>query len=167
MGADATTQDKVLEAIAQRLRNKVEEFNDAGVCFFSDQQFPLKPPPGDLFCTVAAGDGVFPEDKFSGGGDDTLTENSTVDITVFRKALSQQPGKMDEALLSSEKGLIKRFKPRILRAMFKDAWDPVDGDGVELLRDYLFPIRAERPNTWREQYVYLRLTIGANFDWSL
>jgi hypothetical protein len=163
------TADQIVSAIVKRLISQFPEFNEA-TCFVSDSPEPIQVPRGSVFCTVSPGEGTFPEEFQSGGGVETLTEHFGVTITPY---VLTRAGVMDEtrdALLHPERGVLTRYKLRILRAMLYE-WTPQQGDSIFFLRNStLVAVSSSRGRYWggeSELYATLSLEFRADFDWEL
>ena len=175
MASDRATQSDILGAIVQRLRQRVPNCTDA-TCFLSDQREPMQWPAGGHICvTVAAGAGQFDESMWAGGGWSTLCELVQIHVTVWLRALLDQPPRTEQAL-RGEEGMFSRYKPEILRALLLqrlsdgrlDAWMPVDPSGIGLLRQPLQPLSCSVPMPEGSgKYVGMSLTFLAMFDWLL
>ena len=164
-----TSQDAILEAITARLIDRIDGYADQN-CFISDDPEPSAFPGKDEFCSVSIGDGNFPAEFFTGGGDDTLCEDGSI---IIAPTLPTRGGRSyrRHRFISGEhngKTLLNR-KRQILAALFRDDWEPVVGE-KPLLRDMISPLHCTRPfdvkigEAWMLQ---MRLTIRTTFDWDL
>lgn len=168
MAIGKATQTEILLAIQQRLRDRVDGFSEA-TCFYDDEPFPLIMPPHEVFCTIAPTDSTFPQEFFTGGGEETLTEASGVTVTVFRLCNLDQPDRAEVAMLEPERGLLTKFKLQILKALLKDAWEPERGT-TQLLRNQLSPASASAPRRYegsKNKWTYMSITFNTDFDWNL
>jgi hypothetical protein len=167
MARDKATIDQILDSVLLRLRSEVEEFNESS-CFLSDEPMPMVAPPDVLFCTVALTDSTF-SDLFAGGGEATVEENGGVIVSVFRRSDLDQTDKAEAALLGSDRGLLTRFKRRVLRALCRPSdWEP-EYAGNLLLRNQLYPTSATAPRTIENargnKYMMMSVSFGVDFDW--
>ncbi|QDU97536.1 hypothetical protein [Lignipirellula cremea] len=156
----------VLEAIVDRLIEKVDEWT-LSTCFFSDAPGVGPAPPGDLFCTVSPGESVF-SDLFAGGGIETLHERGSVVVSVFSRLQLDGDGRAQARWFDARRGLLSRYKPRVLKALLVD-WEPQSA-GQRLLRDPLYPVASSAPERMTDgdvSFVRLSLTFGMSFDWTL
>jgi len=169
MATADTTQDRILESIRDRLRDRIDEYNEA-TCFVSDSPNPLLIPPGDEFCVVSLGAGIFPAEFFVGGGANQLMEDATVVVSPYVQYAIDESGRLEEAILDHNRGILTRAKLRILRALIRDDWEP-EYHGSELLRDMIRPTQSSAPELLLTQgglkFVSLSITFATPFDWEL
>lgn len=172
--SDRATQKQILDAIVERLRDKVDDLGDTN-CFASDQRQPVSWPPDHHAVTVSVGGGRFPEPFYASAGALTLCEQTTVAVTVWLHMDLDRSGRVEEALLS-ECGLISDWKPDILRALLITEdddgnpipWHPVGEDGLGLLRNMLAPLSCSDVFTDAAgEWIGMTLTFGVDFDWRL
>ncbi|MGV3486233.1 MAG: hypothetical protein ACO1RT_17575 [Planctomycetaceae bacterium] len=165
----ATTQDLVLIAFVDRLRDQIAEYTDQN-CWESDDPVPLTHPGGGEFCTVSFGDGDFPAEFFAGSSDETLTEMGSVIIAPTIPMDGDRPRRRRRRLVDDSGGvsLIHR-KRQILRALFKSEWEPFVGL-QPLLRDMPSPVRCSAPGEvviGEKKMLQMRITVRTVFDWDL
>lgn len=163
-----TTQILILEAIVDRLIDQIPAYNDQN-CWVSDSPVPLSHPGGDELCTVSFGDGSFPHEFFTGGGQDTLVEMGSIIIapTVPMRG-DRLRRRMRRIAEDDGKSLLDR-KQQILRALFFDHWEPVFGE-QPLLRDMPAPTRCTAPGEvmiGEARMLQIQITIDTTFDWDL
>lgn len=164
-----TTHLTILEVIQRQLLEKLPGFTEE-TCFISDDPVPLT-APADTFITIWTGDTDFPEEYFSGGGTDQLTEAAPIVVTAYRRALADPPNVAQNVIADHEEGLLGYYKPALLRALLKDEWSPTF-DGAELLRDQLRPTGTNGPRSVPfEQsdgsYWGLGIAFALLWDWEL
>lgn len=174
--SDRATEYEIITAVLNRLHAKVPELNDH-TCIFCDQPVPAFWPPGPLCCVVSPGGSSYPEAFYVGGGVSTLYQDSTLDVTVWLQRLLDRPTSLTEALLANQSGLIRRWKPEILRALLLEMddsneayeWMPLNEDGKGLLRGMLAPRNASAIKIVDTDTPWVGLTIsfGVEFDWRL
>jgi hypothetical protein len=168
------TQDLVLDQVVDRLRNKIARYTKSN-CFLCDQPVPQSFPSGDICCTVSVGDGSFDEGMFDAGGYEQLSERFHLIITPYVSVLRDNPPHFELAMQASDRGLIRVYKPKILRAMLVEqagesfvAWEPTDGEGRPILRNQLRPVRAQMPRPTDDgQRLGMQITFEAMFDWHI
>lgn len=163
-----TDQILILEAIVDRLIDQIEIYNDQN-CWVSDNAVPLTHPGGDEFCTVSFGAGNFPHEFFSGGGQDTLTESGSIIIAPTVHIRGDRPRRRLRAIADNDgKSLLDR-KRQILRALFRDHWEPVFEE-QPLLRDMISPGLCSAPGeivVGEARMMQIQLAVDITFDWDL
>lgn len=180
MSFSATTIDgtayHLLTEVETRLRAEVEGFN-AGNCFICDSPVPPDSyfPTGGVVCTIALVDGQFSGGHFIGGAANVLTETCSLVITPMVNIKLDQPPRARVAMLDDSKGILTRYKPRILRAILVDdidaavlsSWFPVK-DGFPLTRGAILPRRSQGPvRLDGADWLGLSLYFEVEFDWDL
>ncbi len=174
MTADRTTQETILERIKERLAARIPQFQD-GALFYSDDPNPLKIPAGDVLCCLTPGTGNYDQNHFAGGGEDTLTEDFNLLVTLYLRTHLDRTDQLEAAMMGIEKGLISRYKQRLLAALFKDEWTPggVDATGTafDLTRNMISPVSCTGPTAYVSAagatYVRMTLAVSITFDWDL
>lgn len=165
----ATTQDLILIAVVDRLRNAISEYNDQN-CWESDDPVPLSHPGGDEFCTVSFGDGQFPSEFFAGGGADTLTEMGIVVVAPTVLLRGERPRRRLRRLVDDKDGRSLMHRKRaILRALFGSDWEPAY-KGRPLLRDMASPLSCSAPGEvmiGEAKMLQMRIMVRTVFDWDL
>jgi len=165
-----TIQEPILEAIAARLIDQIEDYNDQN-CFICDQAIPISLPGGRIGCTVSIGPGRFPSEFFGGGGHDTLTEDGSVVITPILAINLDRPRRARRKIVERDdqtKGLLF-YKGAILRALFAFPWEPSEGD-QPLLRDLISPLSCDDPQDvaiGETMATAMKLRVSTVFDWRL
>lgn len=163
------TQDQILIAVVDRLRDQIEVYNEQN-CWESDDPIPLTHPGGSEFCTVSFGGGEFPAEFFSGGGTETLTEAGTIIIAPTVPLQGDRPRRRRRRLIADNQGVsLLTRKQQILRALFREEWEPADGL-QPLLRDLPSPTRCTPPGEvtiGQAQMLQCRIIIQTVFDWDL
>ena len=163
-----TTEQNVLRAIRDRLRDKVEAYNDQN-CVLLEQPIPEEIPGGQEFCTVSPGGGSYPPEMFTGGTIKVMTEDSQVIVTPLVRHMRDRTRRAEQALLSDEDGLTVR-KHQILEALLGEDWEPVDVLGDYILKEQLAPRSAQAPGdiqVGKCKMVGMSLTFFAPFDWDI
>jgi hypothetical protein len=174
------TADELLVAIETRLRAQVEGLNKQN-CFICDEPIPPESyfPTGKLACTIALIDGSFNPGHYDGGGANQLTEKCPLAITILSRVDIDQPPRAREALLSSDRGMFRRYKKQVLRAMLVDniaiasgilvPWQPTNEAG-EFIRGAIVPTRCQGPRqlpSGNDPWLGLTIWFDAEFDWDL
>ena len=155
----------------ERLIDQLDELGPSN-CFLCDEPFPFRLPVSTEFVTIVPGDGTFPPEFFHGGGDNTLSEDATVRITAFVRCMLDEVDHAERAYLGEERGLLTRWKRRILRALVLNGWEPTY-NGNELLRSMLRPTNSRGPFVATASgddsatYAGLELTLETQWDWDL
>jgi hypothetical protein len=177
MSADGTEYD-LMQKVVDRLIDKIAAYNSHN-CFVCDDVVPLIFPQSDHICTVCIGDSQFDADMFSAGGPEQLVEDTTIIVTPMIRCLYDSPPKSREALLGANNGLVRIWKPRVLRALVRrdDAecqpmapWIPLVG-GEHILRDAFPPVFCSKPtylaDPQNEHIGFIGCTFhfAAKFDW--
>jgi hypothetical protein len=162
---DTTTPVEILESIVGRLRDQVEVLNEA-TCFVSDQPTPLKLPSGRIACTVAASNGAFPDDMWTGSG--ILTVSRAIVVTPMVQMRLDRPNR-GEAKILSDAGILQ-LETAVLKSLLADSWEP-ELDGRPLLRDgTLIPRSIQGPasiHVGEAEMIATQITFMATFDWDL
>lgn len=168
-----TTQDKILQSIVDRLIAEIDELTSDS-CWLSDQAIPISMPAGRFAVTVSPGAGNFPQEFFSGGGAQTLTEECQVVITPLVVSPSDRPRRKWRKITGGETGnefpSLLYFKHAILKAVLADPeWEPRDGD-IPLLRDMLSPVScsdARDVSVGETLASAMQIRFATVFDWDL
>ena len=176
MSADGTEYD-LLTQVQGRLREKVP-FPES-CCFISDAPVPEFWPTVDPICTISVGDTQFDAEYWAGGGYEQLTQHTPLLITVFVRSSLDSPPRINAALLDPNRGLLMRYKPKILRALLAECdgtsspmpqWDP-HYLGESILRDAIQPVGCSAPRYAQDRggvnFLALTLTFRCSFDWRL
>jgi hypothetical protein len=171
---DRATQDEIFSQTVRRLRSQVKGLNESN-CIVTDQEQPPTWPSGSVVCTVCSGPGKFPEALYAGGGISTLCEVASLKVSIWVRCKLDKPPTAEAPLLGSDKGLISKYKPAILRALLSDEkngaavpWEPCDEDGVKLLRNQLSPISCTAPTPTSDgEFLGITLAFDTTFDWRL
>ena len=172
---DGTAYDLLTE-VETRLRAEIEGFNE-GTCFICDSPVPPDAyfPTGGVVCTIALVDGHFDQGNYVGGGANVLTETCSLVITPMVNIVLDQPSRARAALLNDGKGILTRYKPRILRALLVDdpdaatlaPWFPVK-NGLPMTRGAMLPTRSDGPRQLQgADWLGLSLWFEVAFDWDL
>jgi len=185
MSADGTEFDLLTE-IQNRLREKVP-FSESQ-CFLCDAPVPMMFPVKDPCCTISVGASQFDPEYWSGGGFNQLTQHTPVLVTVLCRSTLDHPPRVETALLDPGRGLLMRYKPKILRALLANCdGDSSDSDGPmppwspkyqgePILRDYVQPISCSAPVYMAQgedagrggaYFLGITLTFRCSFDWRL
>ncbi|MFG0261525.1 MAG: hypothetical protein ACF788_03965 [Novipirellula sp. JB048] len=163
------SQDEILIAIVDRLRDQIDDYNDQN-CWESDDPVPISHPGGNELCTVSFGPGQYPAEFFGGGGADTLTEVGSVIIAPTVPLQGDRPRRRSRRIHKDPDGrsLLHR-KRQILSALFGSEWEPSLA-GQPLLRDMPSPIRCTPPGEVHigdARMLQIQLSVQTIFDWSL
>jgi hypothetical protein len=172
------TQDEILTAIRDRIRDTVPDCAEPKHCFISDQPIPDGSifPTVSHFVTVSAGRGSFDQSLFTGGGHRTCNEDLQVILTpIVQMNLDRLPAG-EQRLLHAKRGM-SVWKRNLLSAMLLEdpedpnnsrAWEPVV-DQRPLLRSQLRPLNstevADVPGGLGHYGIHL--TFSCSFDWKL
>lgn len=173
---DGTAFD-LLTQVEGRLLAKIPEFN-AGNCFITDE--PLPPdnynPQGGVTCTICLLDGRFDKGLYAGGAANQLAEESDLVVTLLTRTKLDQPPRSKFALLNEERGILTKYKPRLLAAILVDdlaanilsPWNPLRKTGEPFLRDAIMPSRSQGPmRVSGSDWLGLSLHFDIVFDWQL
>jgi len=181
MSADGTELD-LLTQIQDRLREKVPF--TVPQCFLCDLAVPEIFPPTDPICTISVGASNFDPELFDGGGFNQLCQHTPIYVTVLCRSTLDHPPAIETALLDPNRGLLMRYKPRILRALLADCdaarhdqgptvpWSP-EHDGEPILRDWIKPMSCSQPTYMQTsdrggaRFLGITLTFRCSFDWRL
>lgn len=158
-----TTQDVILTRIVARLRSYLGLPEHR--CYETLE--PLVDPPvpkgGDYFLTVSPGDGTFDEEMQVGGGQDQLTELSSVTVTGYAK-IALDPGDQATQILHKVSRGMLPIKQGILSALA--AHDLLDSSGNQILRSYMHALRSWRPRYDPDSKIaMIAVSFGTDFDW--
>jgi hypothetical protein len=141
----ATDHVTVLEAVARRLRDEVDEFNES-TCIVTANP-PRDIPPNinhNVFCTVSPTDGNYDESAFVGGAENSLIEEAGVMIVLMSSVKLDRVGHNSEILAHESRGLLQ-IKAKILKTL--TGHQLKDTSGNWLLTEYMRPIRSESPQS--------------------
>lgn len=171
---DRATQDELLRQTVRRLRNQVKGLSESN-CLVTDQEQPASWPSGPLACTVCVAPGRFPESLFAGGGISTLCELAALKVSVYVRCKLDKPPAAEAVISGTDKGLIAKFKPAILKALLCEdkngkvgPWEPCDENGVKLLRNQLSPISCTAPTPTADgEFLGITISFDTTFDWRL
>jgi hypothetical protein len=182
MTIPSTTADTqaapIIEAVLVRLRERVPGLKEAN-CFPTDQPVPPEAyfPQGDVACTVCLIDGQFDERLWDGGGPNQLAETCSLGVTLLIRSNIDQPPRLTTALHGPTKGLVRIWKPQLLRALLVEdpaadilaPWQPLDVDDLPILRGMgLVPRSCQGPRTMDGlDWLGFTLWFSVQFDWDL
>jgi len=170
MAAGKATQDVILAAVVERLHTQIDELTE-DTCILTEDPYPSHSPPGDVFVTVSIGDGNFDEGMFAAGGVEQVFERSAIVVTVFSRVSTDRKDEATGVLLDPERGMLSVWKRKVLQAILKDNWDPVDGNtGLELTRNMFAPLSAGAPQRVEDDgisYSMMSLVFSMDYDWNL
>ena len=169
------TQDEILIVIRDRLRSAIQGLNDSN-CFVTDQPIPLHLPNGGYCVTVSPGEGSYPAEFYSGGGNATLTEQGSLIVTPMVCMKLDRPFRSEQALLQVDRGLLW-WKRSILQALLVwnandfpgAAWEVTASDGRPLVRNQLQPQRASAPADVPDHsgWLGMQISFGMVWDWNV
>jgi hypothetical protein len=171
------TQDEILEAFRDRLRDACPGCNDQ-TCFLSDQPIPSIIPAGGGHCiTIAAGGGSYDQRLFSNGGHENLNEDFQVIISALVKINIDRIPQAERALLAEDRGLLAVWKLNLLRYLIladpdlgleSQHWEPAKDDRP-LCRDLPRPLHCSEPADvpGHPGWIGFHLTFSVSFDWDL
>jgi hypothetical protein len=173
-----STQEEILVAIRDRIRDVVPGCAEPRHCFISDQPIPDNSliPSVSHFVTISAGSGSFDQSLFTGGGHRTCNEDLQIVITpIIQMNLDRLPAG-EQRLLHARRG-VSVWKKNILSAMLLEdvgnpnnakPWEPTV-DQRPLLRSHLRPLNctetADIPGGIG--LFGIHLTFSCSFDWKL
>ncbi len=162
-----TTQQAILERVADRLRDQLA-LPDEGVYLILEPLDPPKVPRGGkFFLGVSAGAGQFPlEEQVEGN----ITEDWTLGVTLYVRMALDQTDTASSRLLDTTRGLLP-LKQTILAALV--GWDLTLESGNTCLRQVLHCESASRPQVIGREGGYttellglLTLNFPISHDWS-
>jgi hypothetical protein len=172
------TQDEILVAIRDRIREVVPDCAQDKHCFIADQPIPAGAifPTVSHFVTIAVGAGSFDQALFTGGGHRTCNEDLQIIVTpIVQMNLDRLPAG-EQRLLHARRGM-SIWKRNLLSALLLDnaedptnpkIWEPVVSQRP-LLRSPLRPLHstevADVPGGLG--HYGMHLTFGCSFDWKL
>lgn len=121
---------------------------------------PIIPMGGDLFVTVAPGEGVFVEgEQFAGNA----TEEWTVIVTAYSRSRLDSTDRDTKVLQDQTRGMLV-LKGRVLSSL---VGADLLIDGEPFLRTLLFAQQASRPGRDDENFIsWVDIVFGVHFDWS-
>lgn len=163
-----TDQSDILDAIVARLIDQIPAYSDQN-CWVSDHPVPLSHPGGDEFCTVSMGNGRFPHEFFTGGGQETLTEQGSIIIAPTVPMRGDRVRRRYRRIAGDENKSLLDRKRQILRAMVYNHYDLVLGE-KPLLRDMPAPMQCTAPieiQVGEAKMLQVQITIETVFDWDL
>ena len=159
------TQEKVITAIALRLRAELNLPESQVIETVEPLSPPKLPPGGDYYLTVSPGDGVFPEDLQDGGGDSQLNEEAEIIVTGLSRVKLDQTNSDKAVIHNAEQGLLP-IKQLILKTLAGQ--DPALPSGDKFLRQFLLARRSTQPTYDEDAGVsFISVTFMASFDWDL
>lgn len=157
--------DVILDAVRDRLAANIADATDPN-CFVSMDPLELyNGRPGDFYYVVSPFGGKFDEGLIDGGGQNQVTDESTIAITIHSIQNLDRPDE-DQLFLSDRNlGLLPRFR-QVLKVM--TAADLQDKAGNEITFEPIIPRgyeigreRGENPTGW------IQLVLKVTFDWNL
>lgn len=157
-----TTQEAVLQAIVDRLREQLDL--NPSTCFLSIDPEPCANISHNLFLTVSPDGGQFREGEFAGAGENLVIENTHAVITIFSQIRLDRVEHATSFLTDNARGVLT-MKRKVLKALAGHIL--VDTDGNALLVDYLEPVSAPRPQSDRAKIGDVQLWFSTNFHWDL
>lgn len=166
-----TDQDAVLDAVVERLRDQIEEFNAKNKCFVSLDPEPEEEQRQNVFATVSPIDGDYDRGTFDGAGRYGVLERSGFTVTAFSLVKLDRPDEQYAALQHESRGLLilkKKILKAILVANDGGTWMPTNASGASLLTDFIAPVRAGFPMAAEfSKHAKLSVTFSANWMWNL
>jgi len=172
------TEADMLEAVQNRLRDKIEEYNETN-CWFDDDPLPTRDDPGHFLfaCSVSPVDGNFNQEDQLGGSRCMLQESSGFIITPMRRYEVDYPQTADEVMVAApDDAIIKKWKPAILNALLIDrssagvvtAWEPTTAAGLLMLTDSIKAVTSGRPKRHQEwPILYCTMVFSCGFRWKI
>ncbi len=162
-----TTQQAILERVADRLRDRLALPDEAVYLVLEPLDPPNAPRGGKFFLGVSAGAGQFPlEEQVEGN----ITEEWTLGVTLYVRMALDQTDTASSRLLDQTRGLLP-LKQRILAALV--GWDATLESGDTFLRQILYCESASRPQLISREGSYgsdplglLTLDFTIAHDWS-
>lgn len=141
----STDHVTVLEAVARRLRQEIDEFNDS-TCIITTSP-PREVPQNiqhNVFCSVSPTDGSFDDSWMAGGGVEAVREDAGVIIVLMSSMKLDRIGHNSSLLADQSRGLLI-VKQKILKALTSHRL--ADTSGNFLLTDEMMPSRSESPQS--------------------
>jgi len=125
----------------------------------------LMPKGGEYIVTVALGDGVFDVEHQEGGGANQLTEQVTIEVTVYTR-IKLDPVDHHGYLLGDDRRGLLELKRKILQALV--GIDLEDAAGDTFLRQFLYAKAAAAPVYDPEKGIgWVSIYFGVDYDWNL
>jgi len=140
-----TTQQRVLNAVVEKLRTDIAEFASESTCFLSTTASPGIEIHEDLFCTVAPIDGLFDERTPVGAGSRGIVEAAFIQVTVFSRMMLDRLEHSAQSFTDSSRGLLQ-LKQRVLQSLAgQQLYGDAPVNSVPLLIEFLRPVRSLHP----------------------
>ena len=161
-----TDQADVLTAIRDRLISQIEDLNES-TCFITLE--PVPPMVGSVggeFVTVCPDNGQFADGVFEGAGEAFLEEDGGVIVSAFARIRLDRNERAEYALTEASRGLLKVWKPAILKAL--SGQQLTDAGGNDILDNLLQPAGFSKPKIAPESdLIGFSLHFNTDFDWDL
>lgn len=158
-----TDESDILVAVLKKLRS---DFGlKESTCFESVSPLaPELPTSGDFFLTVYLGDGSFDPELFEGGGEDQLTEEVYIAVTIWNRIHTDKANSSAALLRNVRRGLLP-LKRKLLKSLA--GFDPqVNGESV--LRELVRPVTSKQPDYDKEKGLgYQVISFAFKWDWDL
>lgn len=153
----------VLDAVVKRLRDQLS-LNES-TCFLSlTPDVPVK-TASDVYLTVSPDGGEFDQAAFDGGGDQQLTAETGVRVTVVSTLKLDRTGHDSELVSNASRGVLAVMHD-VLRALTGHDL-LIDVDGNQALRRLIAPRGFDRPERDSERLGSISLYFGLSFDLEL
>lgn len=153
----------VLDAVIKRLREQLSLSDSTCFLCLSDDVTPKT--TSDVFLTVSPDGGEFDQGHFDGGGDEQLTVEGGVRVTIHSTLKLDRTGHDSELLSNASRGVLSVMH-EVLRALTGHDL-VIDTDGNTTLRRLIAPRGFERPERSGERLGRISLYFGLSFDWEL
>jgi len=161
MARDVCNPITLLSAVVTRLRDRL--FLDESDCFLSLNPLVKVRGTGSLVYIVSPLSGQFDGMMLDGGGQKQATVNGGLSVTIRSYQQLDEPGHDYTGLQDVSIGVLQAAT-NVLAAL--TVWDPLDGDGNQLLRDQLSPYGYEIGKDDRTK-LFMQIGFNTVFDWDL
>lgn len=161
MARDKCDPVLLLTAIQNRLRSQLS-LNEAA-CFISLTPRTKLQSPADLTVIITPMGGPFDGAMIDGGGQQQVTVNAGVAITIRSYLQADEAGHDYSTLIHHSLGVMN-MATGVLKAL--TVWDPLDNEGDAMLRDQMSPASFDYAKESRSDMI-CELQFNTLFDWDL
>jgi hypothetical protein len=163
MARISTTPDVILARIKARLIDQVDGAT-AHTCWITDDPdaVPAPAPAKQWYVVAPATEGTFRAGEFDGGGQNQMTVDTRIAITVHNIEMLDQVGRSE--VWYGGRGILPAGLP-VLKAIA--GYDLTDASGNQILAQPIFPASFNMERDTKNKRGSLMLTFDIVFDWDM